>query len=248
MSGSPMTSTDGTGSSGGDVDTNPGTDGSTGGSDGGDGSSTGSLETVTIAGFVSDFVTADPLPGIDVCVFGQEVPCTTTDAEGTYTLAGVPVTEGAIEFRGSGRFPSLLWGEDPMEDDFLDYPLLSNLAAAAMAASLSEEIEDSLGHLAIAASDQDGALLSQVSFSMTPSSGSIGYLSTTGVDPLVTETTEVGFAGWLNVDVGEVEITASHPTLTCVPGPRALVGSTPDALRIDVVAGYLGSTFPFVCT
>ncbi len=184
-----------------------------------------------------------------MCVFGQAgIPCATTDATGAYTLMGVPVAEGAIEFTGPSRFPSLFWGEGPMEDQVLNYNLLSTLAAAVLAVSLGEEIDDSLGHLALAASDGDSALVSGVTFTMTPSSGAIGYLTPEGIDPKLTETTQVGFAGWLNVDVGEVEITASHATLTCVPGPGALVGATPDALRIDVTAAYLGSTFPFVCT
>ncbi len=235
---------------------------STGGSSSGEGSSsgdgssssggstsTGALETVTISGVVTDFGTPAVLPGIDVCVYEQAgIPCATTDDEGAYTLAGVPVAEGAIEFTGAARFPSLFWGEGPMEDDVLNYNLLSNLAAAVLAASLGEEIDDGAGHLAIAVSDGDGSLLEGVSFTMEPASGAVGYLTMDGIDPDLTETTAVGFAGWLNVNVGEVEITASHPTLDCVPGPGALVGSRPDTLRIDITAGYLGSTFPFVCS
>ena len=210
--------------------------------------STGSIETVTLSGIVTDFGSPDPLPGIEVCVFGEDIPCATTDATGGYTLDGVPVAEGAIEFSGAGRFPSLFWGEGPMEDQTLNYNLLSTLAANVLAAVLGAPIDDELGHLAIAVADGEGALLSGVTFTMTPDSGAVGYLTTDGIDPDLTATSEVGFAGWLNVDIGEVEITASHPTLTCVPGPGALVGATPDALRIDITAGYLGSTFPFVCS
>ncbi len=242
-------STSGSGTESGGTDTGGSTGSSTGAESGGDSSSTGTGETVTLSGVVTDFGTPDPLEGMDVCVFGLDgIPCATTDATGAYTLMGVPVSEGAIEFTGPSRFPSLFWGEGPMEDQVLNYNLLSTLAAAVLAVSLGEEINDNLGHLALAVSDGDGALVSGASFTMTPSSGAIGYLTTTGIDPKLTATTEVGFAGWLNVDVGEVEITASHPTLTCVPGPGALVGATPDALRIDVTAAYLGSTFPFVCT
>lgn len=223
--------------------------GTTGGSeDTGDETSTGTGPTAMISGIVSDFLMATPLEAIDVCVFGQDgIPCATTDAAGAYSLVGVPVAEGAIEFTGNGRFPSLFWGEGPMDDQVLSYRLLSNLAAAVLAASLGEEIDDNLGHLALAVTS-DGALLSEVSFTMSPSSGAAGYLTMEGIDPQLTETTEVGFAGWLNIDVGEVEIVANHPTLDCVPGPGALVGATPDALRIDITAGYLGSTFPFVCS
>jgi len=214
-----------------------------------DGTSTGSVDAVTISGTVTDFGTPTALEGVEVCVFERAgVPCATTDAEGAYTLMGVPVAEGAIAFTRTGRFPSLFWGEGPMDGDVLDYNLLSNLAAAVLAASLEEEIDDGSGHLALAVSDGEGGLLSGASFTMTPSSGAIGYLTPDGIDPTLIETTQVGFAGWLNVEVGEVEITASHPTLDCVPGPGALVGSTPDALRIDITAGYLGSTFPFVCS
>lgn len=244
-SGSESTSSVDSSSSGSDPST---TGGSTGSSESGDETSTGTVATVTLSGIVTDFGTPDPLQGMDVCVFGQDgIPCATTDAKGAYSLMGVPVAEGAIEFSGPSRFPSLFWGEGPMEDEILNYNLLSTLAAAVLALSLDQEIDDNLGHLALAVSDGEGALLSEVSFSMTPSSGAIGYLTTTGIDPLLTETTEVGFAGWLNVDVGEVQVTASHPTLACVPGPGALVGDSPDALRIDVTAAYLGSTFPFVC-
>jgi len=250
-SGSGSTSVDSSSSSGADTGSSSGSStGTSGGSEGsGDASSTGSVPTVTLTGIVTDFGTPDPLEGMNVCVFGQDgIPCATTDATGAYSLMGVPVAEGAIEFTGPSRFPSLFWGEGPAEDQILNYNLLSTLAAAALAVFLGEQIDDSLGHLALAVSDGDGTLVSGVSFTMTPSSGALGYLTPDGIDPQLTETTEVGFAGWLNVDVGEVEITASHPTLTCVPGPGALVGATPDALRIEVTAAYLGSTFPFVCT
>ncbi len=253
MSGSGSTTLESTSSSTG-PDSTTGTgdtsSSSTSGSDdSGDETSTGTVATVTLSGVVTDFGSPTPLPAIDVCVFGQDgIPCATTDAAGAYTLMGVPVAEGAIEFSGPSRFPSLFWGEGPMADEILNYNLLSTLAATVLAISLDEEIDPELGHLALAVSDGDSALLSGVSFTMTPSSGAIGYLTQSGIDPLLTETTEVGFAGWVNVDVGEVEIVASHPTLNCVPGPGALVGSTPDALRIEVTAAYLGSTFPFVCT
>lgn len=251
MPGTGSTSSDDTTSSSGSSSDDGGT--STGTSTGvvdetGSSSSTGAVDTVTLSGTVTDFGSPDPLQGIEVCVFGEDIPCATTDAAGAYVLSGVPAAEGAIEFTGTGRFPSLFWGEGPMDDQVLDYNLLSNVAANVLAAVLGEPIDAELGHLALAAVDGDGALLSGVSFSMTPSSGVVGYLTPDGIDPMLTVTSEVGFAGWLNVDVGEVEITANHPTLTCVPGPGALVGATPDALRIDINAAYLGSTFPFVCS
>lgn len=250
--GSTSDDSDGTSTSTGSADTGSGdSTGSTSeGSSSGEGSSsTGSIETVTLSGVVTDFGTPTPLPGIDVCVFEQEgIPCATTDDEGAYTLAGVPSAEGAIEFTGPSRFPSLFWGEGPMADEVLDYNLLSTLAAAVLAASLGEEIDDGAGHLALAVLDAEGSLLSGATFTMDPPSGAVGYLTPEGIDPELTATTQVGFAGWLNVDVGEVEVTVSHPELDCVPGPGALVGSTPDALRIDITAGYLGSTFPFVCS
>lgn len=252
--GSTTDDSDGTTGSTGEADTGSGdSTGSTsddGSSSGGEGSSsTGSIETVTLTGVVTDFGTPNPLPGISVCVFEQEgIPCATTDDEGAYTLDGVPSAEGAIEFTGPSRFPSLFWGEGPMADEVLDYNLLSTLAAAVLAVSLGEEIDENAGHLALAVLDAEGSLLSGATFTMDPPSGAVGYLTPKGIDPELTETTQVGFAGWLNVDVGEVEVTVSHPTLTCVPGPGALIGSTPDALRIDVTAGYLGSTFPFVCS
>ncbi|MCR9159049.1 MAG: hypothetical protein ACE37F_10000 [Nannocystaceae bacterium] len=221
-------------------------DGSTGTEDG---TSTGAIESVTLSGVVTDFGSPNPLPGISVCVFEEAgIPCATTDDEGAYTLPGVPSAEGAIEFTGPSRFPSLFWGEGPMEDEVLDYNLLSTIAAAVLANALGEKIDDNDGHLALAVLDAEGALLSGASFTMDPPSGAIGYLTPQGIDPELTATTEVGFAGWLNVAVGEVEVTVSHPDLDCVPGPGALVGSTPDALRIDITAGYLGSTFPFVCS
>jgi hypothetical protein len=250
--GSTSDDSDGSSSSSGSADTGSGdpTGSSSDGSSGSDDStSTGAIETVTLSGVVTDFGTPNPLPGIDVCVFEEEgIPCATTDAKGAYTLAGVPSAEGAIEFTGPSRFPSLFWGEGPMKDEVLDYNLLSTLAAAVLANALGEEIDENDGHLALAVLDAEGSLLSGATFTMDPPSGAVGYLTPKGIDPELTETTQVGFAGWLNVAVGEVEVTVSHPELNCVPGPGALVGSTPDALRIDITAGYLGSTFPFVCS
>lgn len=215
----------------------------------GSSSSTGSVDTVTLSGVVSDFASGDPLENIEVCVFEQPgIPCATSDAAGAYSLMGVPVAEGAIEFNGANRFPSLFWGAGPMEDDVLDYRLLSTLAATVLAVALDEQIDDNLGHLALGVTGPDGMLLEGVSFTMDPPSGALGYITPDGIDPILTATSQVGFAGWVNVDVGEVEITASHPTLNCVPGPGSLIGSSPDALRIDVTAGYLGSTFPFECS
>lgn len=233
-------------------DTGMGTTDDDGGSTDDDGStgsdSTGEVPSVTLNGVVTDFGSPNPVPNLDVCVFEQEsIPCAVTDAKGAYTLMGVPSAEGAIEFTGVGRFPSLFWGSGPTEDDELNYNSLSALAAAVLAAALGEEIDDASGHLALAVSDGKGTLVSGVTFTLDPPSGVIGYLDQQGINTDLVETSEVGFAGLINVDVGEVEVTATHETLTCIPGPGALVGGTPDTLRIDIRAGYLGSTFPFVC-
>ena len=144
-SGSGSTSVDDTTSSTGGSSDESGASTSTSSSTGsadetGGSTSTGSVDTVTLSGVVTDFGSPNPLPNIEVCMFGQDIPCATTDAEGAYTLDGVPVAEGAIEFTGPSRFPSLFWGEGPMEDQTLDYNLLSTLAANVLAAVLGESI------------------------------------------------------------------------------------------------------------
>jgi hypothetical protein len=37
-----------------------------------------------------------------------------------------------------------------------------------------------------------------------------------------------------------------HPTLDCTPHAAAIVGEEPDAIGMNVTAGRLSSTFPFV--
>lgn len=90
-----------TGGSGGSSATG-GSGGMTGGSGGTGGSNAGDAGVVTVAGKVVDVTTSDAtknfdatqypaLSGVEVCVYGDSsIPCVTTDANGEYTITGVP--------------------------------------------------------------------------------------------------------------------------------------------------------------
>jgi hypothetical protein len=213
--------------------------------------STGEASGITLSGTVTNLANGEAVENVSVCVHEHPaIDCATTNAEGAYVLEGVPVGEGAMAFNGGGIFPGLFHGITPDMDDTLHYYAIQTLAAALLAASLGEEIDPARGHLGVWAIDANGDPLDQVSFEITPASGAgPGYItSESSIDPDLTETTEVGFGGWVNVNPGVIQITASHPTLDCTPHAAAIVGDEPDAIGMNVTAGRLSSTFPFVCT
>ena len=210
---------------------------------------TGDTVGVTLSGVVTNLASGDPLANVSVCVYDHpRIDCATTNGAGMYTLPGVPVGEGAIEFQGGGVFPGLFHGVTSM-DDTLNYFALDALAATIFAAALGEQLDPARGHLGAWAVDANGEPLANVSFALSPESGAgPGYITPqSSIDPELTATTEVGFAGWVNVDPGEVQITATHPTLSCTPHASAIAGDDPNGIRMDIVAGRLGTTFPFVC-
>lgn len=253
----PTTTTQATTTTEGTTASDDGTDsGTTGDDDDGsttaadDTGSTGDTSGITLSGTVTNLASGDAVEGVSVCVHEHpDIDCTTTNAQGVYALDDVPVGEGAIVFEGGGVFPGLFHGITPDMNETLNYFAINHLAAALLAAALGEEIDPALGHVGVWVVDANGDPLPHVSFEMTPASGAgPGYITPeSSIDPQLTETTEVGFAGWVNVDPGAVQITASHPTLDCTPHAAAIVGDEPDAIRMDVTAGYLGTTFPFVC-
>ncbi len=238
------------GATGGAAGATGGAAGATGGAAGmAGGAGTDGGATITVSGTVREqtisggTTTASPLEGASVCLYQHaDVPCTTSAADGTFALAGVPQnSEGAITFAKSGYQPQIWPGTTGTADlsDLLP-ALLSTSTATTLYAALGTTYTSgtSTALYPIAYYDNFGGV-SGTTFAITPSSGQGPFYGHYGIpDNTLTETNASGAATWTNVTPGDVEVTITPPSgVTC----STLLGwasTKPDTLRTTVVAGY----------
>lgn len=222
-----------------------------GGSSGDGSSSDGGPTTITVSGIARDFVGMIPFVDAEICMHETpSVPCVTTDADGAYTLPGVPPgTEGAFTLTHPDAVSYALWGITPTEDSTLDLTTLDNPSAQLFVMALGGEYDATKAHLALSAADPMGVFFAGVTLTVTPMPAGVwGYVDDSGIpDPTLTETSSAGPAGWANAEAGDYEFTAAHATATCMPPTSAIPGTTAGSIRIPAIAGYLNSAFAFAC-
>lgn len=233
--------------------------GGTGGADGGGGSggTTSDAGTTTITGTIlalTDQTT--PVSGMKVCVYQNAgVPCVQTDANGDYALGGVPASaDVALEYTKTSYQPVLVTVKTvagPMSVGQFFAPTQTEVSLLAASVGVTLNAQKGL-ILTTAFQGTPGSFTGQdnVTNNMSPKSGAGPYyLNAAGnaVDTSLTVTSTAGIGVFANVDPGDVEITMSHFTKTCQRLSTSWAGSTANASKVKVVAGYLTGGAGLVC-
>lgn len=215
---------------------------------------TGEGTAALVTGDVHDMATGERLPGVAVCVYERdEIPCTTTDADGVFELAGVPVDEPvAIRFARESFRPALHTIVVPPDAGGIritDYPLLTE-ALVALFVTMTGIVgfDPALGIGGIEARLGDGSPATGAAIALVPAAG-IGpiYVDAEGIpDPTLTGVDEGGLAAWANLPAGRYGVQASWSLGSCAPSESSW--KTPEGLsELLVVDGHLASTFSLGC-
>jgi hypothetical protein len=190
----------------------------------------------------------NPVSGVLVCVFeDNSIPCVSTDANGDFTLNGVPSgVEILVEFTKSDYFPTLVTlttEAAPMSLGELLSP--SKLAVGLLALAVGTTVDPSKGQLLFNAftPGTGGGFTGEggVVALMEPKSGVGPYYFDANQQPdkTLTATTTTGAGVYANVDPGYAEVTLTSFSKTCTRLTTAWAGSTATASKVRIVAGYL---------
>lgn len=175
-----------------------------------------------LQGEIFDFLHA-PLPGVELCAQGLEVPCAISDDQGAFALAGLPTEGDLVIVQSKEGFqttanpvtaesvPRSIWG----------LRMLSDALVAAQRASEPEAVIPGRGALIVQLAeptDDDPINWTSVTgatISTEPASRAI-YLSTLYLpDAALAATSEAGFVSVINLEPGEVAVTGTAPGGSC---------------------------------
>lgn len=213
-------------------------------------STTDAGPATTVAGRLVDLLdNTKPVVGVQVCIFeDNSTPCVSTDANGDFTLTGVPSgVEILLEFTKSDYFPTLVTlttEANPMSLGELLAP--SKFAVGILGLAVGATVDPTKGQLlfmAFTPATSGGGLTGEANVVATldPKTGVGPYYFDANQQPdkTLTATTTTGAGVYANVDPGYAELTLSSFNKTCTRLPTAWAGSKPTAAKVRIVAGYL---------
>lgn len=257
--------------------TNLGTGGATGTGGSGSGGTTSrtvSFSTKAVS-FVPGSVTQEPpLPGVVTCVVDNtgasdpSIPCVTSDANGEFTLTGLATNTPILLSSEKEQYQPVItavrmgpidMGIDPAGIRMI--PLLADGGAPVLGWDPSVQRDPAKGSLTAFAisliqTPEAGIAAPQnyftngVTFTITPAGGHDGpyYVRVDESWASGATSTVGGYGAWfLNLDPGEYAITATHPTLPCVPINRYGWPQTDGTAKAVVVAGLMTASIGFAC-
>jgi hypothetical protein len=206
------------------------------------------------------------LAGVSVCVYqNTAIPCVTTDANGMFTISGLPaVSDIALTFRRDGYVPVLTAIATPNTDiDGLSgagSPLLMASSTVPSMTPVSIDIANK-GSVTVVAvipgssgrpTDSTGDVGAKISLS--PMTGNGPYFLDQTNTAIVPSATSMVYEGavYFNLDPGDYAITIDDPDHRCSP-LSPLVGlygypAPPTSVKFPIVAGYSTSAVGFYCT
>jgi hypothetical protein len=259
------------GSTGGSAGSTGGSAGSTGGSAGSTGGSAGSSScppdggaTVTISGTVAEFQASPvdgggpkPLEGVAVCPQACPSACTTTDAQGAYSLPGVAADqEGVLLFTKSGYANVAVVGKSALADITYNINMPTEVIAQVFSSAAGFTWPLAGNAIILAGTGEtvtvDGGTTTQSlagsTLELTPAAGKgpIYVNDQQFPDPAETQTSQWGWAGFGDLPPAEYTVKASAPGRTCTRS-GGWPASTNDSARIPAIADYIVSVVTFVC-
>jgi len=227
--------------------------------------------TFTISGSVVEFMTWQEvatttenteISGVEVCVLENQELCTTTVADGTYTLQGAPAnTEFYLAFFKQGyrsEIRCVTRRTDDMDLGAVMKPdAMVESDAVAIGSSYPDETTGSLELYSIKQNteqsdsiyvtrDGNWATVEGTTFNVQPESGIGPFYANPDAeyDTSLSEASQGGFGSFFELEPGEYTVSVSHPTLDCI-----LVGSPaqPAPEKVKIAAGYCTTGLGALC-
>jgi hypothetical protein len=205
-----------------------------------------------------------PLPGATVCVYqNSAIPCVTTQADGTFTLPGLPVRADIVLSLEKTGYQSYLL---PIETASTDMDGRSNpvfMSRTGSQPNLPFAIDlQTKGLIDAFAVSVGGAAMNVFAgtkntlITLTPASGNGPYFVNDDNNQIdLSATSFIGSTAlYYNVDPGTYTLTYSNPTYDCEPisFPFGQFGfpitSPAHSLKIVVAAGYITGIVGALCT
>ena len=204
-----------------------------------------------------------PLPGVTVCVYqNSTIPCVTSQADGTFTLPGLPIrSDLVLTLKKSGYNSYLLPIETASTDTdersnpvFMTKPSADPPAIGVPVDFTNKGVIDAFAVVISGADMNVFSATSGTSVSMAPVSGNGPYyLGNNGI-ALDAGTFQSSTALFYNVDPGTYTLTYANPAYDCEPisfpfGGFGFPVTTPaHSLKLIVAAGYVTGIVGVLCT
>ncbi len=204
-----------------------------------------------------------PLPGVTVCVYqNSAIPCVTTQADGTFTLPGLPVrADIVLSLQKTGYQSYLLPIETASTDmDGRNNPVFMSPTGAQPNLPFTVDLQTK-GLIDAFAVSVGGAAMNVFTgtkdtlVTLTPASGKGPYFVNDDNQIDLSATSFVGSTAlYYNVDPGTYTLTYSNPSYDCEPisFPFGQFGfpitSPAHSLKIVVAAGYVTGIVGALCT
>jgi hypothetical protein len=177
-----------------------------------DSSSGGGASGITVSGNTHLAGFGTPLSNVEVCAPDLPKPlCTTSAADGTYTLKGIPKNQIVVfTAKATGFVPAFGYFDIGDADITVNIPFQEDKIVQGAFDPAGVTVDLAKASIAILIEDATEQGVAGVAGSMTPSSGDGPfYADTTGlkVDPAATATTTAGSALFANMDAGKYTLT-----------------------------------------
>jgi hypothetical protein len=227
----------------------------TGGTAGGGGTGGAPVDagpTLTVSGMVSNSSTHKAVANVQVCVTYPKLapkPCTTTDSNGLYSLAGVPQQwDVTISFDAATYVPADVYAHTGANDVTFPLDMLTVTAATGFATLLGKTFDPTKGLVFAEANTLvDGGLAGfpGASFALSPASGDGPYYVDGSGAPnkSLTSTSVAGIAAFLNTAPGSYDMTV--PSTNCA-GPNSGWSPAANKVSLKTTAGR-ASIVAFFC-
>ncbi len=175
-----------------------------------------SVDRVSVIGTVHDAVTTNTVAGATICVFEDPSRCTTSAADGTFTLDGVPSASSGVVVDASG-YATGLWAMTASAPRVaLAIRPADHATAWARALGTTFDSTSTTGALAFSVVDGAGDPFVGATVTTTPA-GRIGFFAGPGggIDGTLTMTASPG-GGWVyDLPSGTVGVGVTAPGKTC---------------------------------
>jgi len=205
-------------------------------------------KNIEVSGEIVDFLTRVPISGVEVCALERpDIACVVANADGLYTLTGIPANEaGILEYTRSGYKSGLHFVVSGAENVTTDYEMIDEIQLALLSAVLDPPVDpDSALVLSHAESNGEGTPGTVASLDPASGNGPV-YASEEGIIDLDATAVIDRIGIWYGLPDGDYTVTMVHPTLDCQPtGGWPADGLSSHGTR--AYQGYLSTAAPFEC-